>query len=143
MVSRERALKSEVPNLKGILMHTVSSDLIDLLTGVAPGRLLTADERAALLAALHELASAQGVIAKQAMLLASYDEDIQAIEHAARLGVEKASDALASGAGWSYDAAAAADARRALLEAVENNGSLAKVAAAALAFAMQMAGLKS
>lgn len=112
------------------------ASLIDLLTSADP-RPLSVDERTALLAALAELAAAQSTIATQAMLLASYDEDIAAIERSARLEIDHA--AAPPGGSIDFDPAEANAARRALLEATRRASSLGTIAAAALTFALRLA----
>ena len=120
-----------------------AESLASLLANPAlPDRALNAAERSALLAALMELVAAQSLLARQAMLLASYREDVASIERSTRAAL---GDALSDPTGIStigrVDVRAGQQARSALLEAVSRDTTVMSIARAAIGFALRMLGL--
>lgn len=86
---------------------------------------LTPDEKQLMLAALSSLAVSQGVIARQARLLKSYQHDVDSIDHAAETSLTQfIAKAHAPPASTSYDLITARAAREALLAEVQRAESL-------------------
>lgn len=103
---------------------------------------LTREDKQLVLAALSSLAVSQGVIARQARLLKSYQHDVDSIDSTvaaslARFGARM--DAPPPSAG--YDLAKARAARETLLKEIERAESLEGAAAKILSFAATIAAI--
>ncbi|MGP1345641.1 MAG: hypothetical protein ACTS3F_03100 [Phycisphaerales bacterium] len=135
------ALPSETPSSQAPARVDANA-LASLLADPAlPPRALNASERSAMLAALMELVAAQSLLARQAMLLASYREDVASIERSSRAALGDAlSDPSGIGAIGRVDVRAAEQARSALLEAVARDTTAMSIARAAIGFALRMLG---
>lgn len=109
-------------------------ELVSLLDGDI-NRTLTDTERALIRGALAELAGAQALIARQAALLSSYEQDIRAVESDAAAATGRVR-ALRSAPGPTadYDFGAADAARKELLNAVQAATSGRKTLDAVLRF---------
>jgi len=103
---------------------------------------LTAEECRLLAGALRELALAQALIARQSLLLQSFEQDTSRIERGLRASVAAARDHLsAPPASDAYDFAGAARARADLADRLRDSESLREVIEWALRFAAAMTAL--
>lgn len=126
-------------------MPTPNSPTIPALASLLdahPDRPLTEDERVLLRAALTELAAAHATLARQATLLASYENDVREIEAAAAGELDRLRH-LTSGPGpiGSYDRAAAEMARSELLAKVNLASEGKDILEAVLRFVAVASGL--
>ncbi len=110
--------------------------LADAPTGVDETR------RTLLVAALRELAITSALAARQALLLASYDQDAAGLDRTLRRALDQA-DAAAGKASPAdgYDFAAAEAARKELVRRVESAASIREIIDAGLSVAAHAAGL--
>ena len=119
-------------------MNTTTSDplipaIIAKLTAPSEAP-LTTDERAVLTSALAQLATAQLTIAKQTLLLRSFNQDVSTTEHHASTLLAATTAGLPITT-FSFEGAAVA--RRELLDTLESGGKLTAILSAVLNFAMR------
>ncbi|MCA9292785.1 MAG: hypothetical protein KDA20_03105 [Phycisphaerales bacterium] len=99
---------------------------------------LSAEESRIITSALLELASSQTTVALQRTLLASYDEDLQAIDRAAAGALQGLAGELqrAADARASIEPGAAQEARQALIEQIRQAHTIEHALTVVLRFAM-------
>ena len=96
---------------------------------------LSGEEGRVVAAALLELASSQTTLALQRSLLASYDEDLQAIDRAAAGALQGIAKELQDAAA-PIDLASTAEARRALIDDIRSARSIEHALTVVLRFAL-------
>lgn len=115
--------------------------LADWLLADAPAG-VDETRRSLLVAALRELAITSALAARQALLLASYDQDVAELERTLRRAVDQAdSTGGKASPADGYDFAAAEAARKELVRRVESAASIREIIDAGLGVAAHAAGL--
>lgn len=113
--------------------------LAEWLTG-DPGAVLTEPQRSLLRSAVVELGASQALVARQGMLLASFDADAASIETSVRAGLDSAlARPRAPSPGDGFDLAAAREARVELARKLTQAASVRDIVSAALSFVARLA----